>query len=136
MRSFVFVLLILATGQALPCSYVGDPPTVDDLLDNLGPRTEQFDFIVVASVKTGKDASSITVIESLKGGLAPEDALAYRQATSCDVHFYESHERLILFGSYLNDRLHINGADGTIHHDHPRYDEAIARLRKLFPSNS
>ena len=127
---------MFTTSTALPCSYVGGAPSVDDLLDDLVERTKHFDLIVIASVDKLKDQSNLIVIESFKGGLVPKQILAYRQATSCDVHFHLSQDRLIMFGSYVNDRLHINDADGTIGPDHPRYDEAIVRLRELFPNDA
>ena len=99
---------MFAAPTALPCSYVGDPPTHQSKIDNMESIVEAAEIIflgVIESIDVERYRNTIRIAERLKGVIADEGTtIDYAPPTSCDELIPVKGELLLIYGGFLDDQ--------------------------------
>ena len=128
-RVSTFLVFTFLAQLAFPCSYIGDPPSIDDLLNDLANRSNNYDLIFRASIEVKGKRTLLHIKEDFKG--TANEVIDYQQPTSCDQYFEDDVDDAIIFAWYFNDRLHISDSIGAIESKHVRFQEALRTLRAM-----
>ena len=103
---------MFAAPTALPCSYVGDPPTRQYKIDNLESIVEAAEVIflgVVESIDEEGYRNKIRIEEGLKGMIAADGTtIDYVPPTSCDELLRVQDETLLIYGGFLADQPYLD----------------------------
>ena len=106
------VAAMFAAPSALPCSYVGDPPTRQYKIDNFESIVEAAEVVflgVVESVDEENYRNKIRIEEGLNGMIAADGTtIEYVPPTSCDELLRVQNETLLIYGGFLADQPYLD----------------------------
>src|SRR5688572_9148533 len=127
MNKLFLIPIAFLSKAAVACAYVGEPPSVLDLLDEFESHYQNSETILRVRVVSSTDRSNdFQIVEVYKSEMSEGATFTYYDGTDCDMTFKNVGSEYVIFASIIGERLYVFDANAMTSED-PSY----AKLREM-----